>query len=535
MKKLSNNRLFVLLLTLMMTLSMSGFALEAAFAAEEDGNVEAVQEVNEVVESDETEAENPSGPEQATEAEESAELPDAGEVEPADAALEEALGEEIVQDESNFRYAISHNIEVPPMLLNPWGGLLNLRDSLGEPHNGYAVVQGGCTDGTYAYYLLCSSSNHHGRIAKIRISDNAVVATSGVLNTWHGNGMTYDSKRNQLVVIAREDRKQEITAIDANSLTIVRQENVKYSYYPSAAHPNYFTEKQKSQGLAAIAYNEKFDCYIALQRSYHNLIVFDPDTYEAIGLIKTTISAQYPGTYQAMDADDQYVYLLLSPYDSTQPNNVILAIDWNCEKLLDVANHKADFVDEGWYCGSEKTADGKWDRLPTAAITISGVHEGENIYHTTDAEGVEHFYLSSYYSHKEYKWVTKKVPYQVKWKKVKKKVKWKQVKKKYKKKVWVNGKKVKKTFYKYVWKYKKKKVWVYKTKYKNATVQELDYYGRENYVYNLGVILGDKIPLPEPPEEKQQEEQTPEQNQEQNPEQEPEENQPTGIDDIITE
>ena len=102
---------------------------------------------------------------------------------------------------------------------------INLRPMLGEGNSGYSIVQGGCTDGKYAYYLMVSGSTQHGRVLKVRMKDKKVVKRSEVLNTWHGNGMTYDSKRKRLVVIARENRKQEITCIDAKTLKITKQQN----------------------------------------------------------------------------------------------------------------------------------------------------------------------------------------------------------------------------------------------------------------------------------------------------------------------
>lgn len=275
----------------------------------------------------------------------------------------------------------------------------NLTSMINEKNNGYAVVQGGCTDGTYAYYLMVSTATQKGRVLKVKLSNNQVAARSGILNTWHGNGMTYDSKRNKLVVIAREHRKQEITVIDANTLRITRQGNVKYNNYANAGSDS-FNKTHQEQGLAAIAYVPKYDCYIVLQRVYHNLMIFDPDTFEAIGMVRTDITSLYPGTYQAMDADEKYVYLLLSPYNrngKVQQYNVIVALDWNSENLLPVVNASKSkdpkYVAKPWYCNNN--GSGK----PDAAIRLNTPYEAENIYHTTDKLGREHFYLSEYYGH----------------------------------------------------------------------------------------------------------------------------------------
>ena len=309
------------------------------------------------------------------------------------AADKEETVEQVSFDESAYRRLKSHKVHAVKLKGN-------LTSMIKEKSSGYAVVQGGCTDGKYAYYLMVSSATQHGRVLKVRIKDKKVVSRSKVLNTWHGNGMAYDSKRKKLVVIAREHRKQEITLIDAKTLKVTRQENVKYKYYKNAKSG--LTKEHQEQGLGAIAYVEKYDCYIALEKTYHNLLIFDPDTFQAIGFVRTDITEKYPGTYQGIDADEKYVYFLLSACTenySKQPYNLILALDWNSEKLLPVVNaggKSPKYVKKSWRCGNKKT--GK----PDAVIRIDTKHEAENIYHTVDKKGREHFYLSEYYSHLGY-------------------------------------------------------------------------------------------------------------------------------------
>lgn len=283
----------------------------------------------------------------------------------------------------------------------------SLRVLLKEQSGGYSVVQGSCTDGKYAYYLMVSSYTQKGRVLKLRIKDNKVMARSKILNTWHGNGMAYDSKRKKLVVIAREARKQEITLIDAKTLKITRQQNVKYSYYKNAGSDSISKTHQK-KGLAAIAYCKKFDCYIALEREVHDLLIFDPDSLEAVGMARTKINGNYPGTFQGMDADEKYVYLLLSPYYDkkiVQPYNLILAIDWNSEYLLPLvtttAEGKMDYIEKRWYCNNDHSGS------PDAVIRINTKHEAESIYHTTNSKGKEHFYLAEYYGRLVYNKKTK--------------------------------------------------------------------------------------------------------------------------------
>ena len=379
--------------------------------------------------------------------------------------------------------------------LNMANGQPDLRTYAGQKPGGYAVSQGGCTDGRYAYILLVSSSTQHGRVAVIDLKNNSLVKVSATLNTWHGNGMTYDSRRKQLVVIARDEadkgvyRKQEITCIDADPesptfLTIIpgRQRNLGYSYF--ANDTTYFDADQRSKGLGSIAYSAKYDVYIANQRNYHNFIIIDPESLQAIGLVNTTIIAKFPGAFQAMDADDQYAYLLLSAC-SSRNSNIFIALDWNSNMMVDSDGHRKEYVPGAWYC-INGTVNGA--ASPVAVYTVNTKYEAENIFHTTDANGNTHFYLTEYFANQQYKYVSKQKKYKVKWKKVKKKVRVK-VKKKKKvkwKKVHGKWKYKKKTVYKYKW--KTKKVWKYKWKTKTIKVKTPDYKDRKDYIYDLGVI-----------------------------------------------
>jgi hypothetical protein len=308
-------------------------------------------------------------------------------------AESEAVSDQPVVSEHVWKNRKSRSIR--PEKLYFANGRDNLREYIKQKNGGYAVVQGGCTDGKYAYYLMISTETQHGKIAKVRMRDGKLIKVSKVLNVWHGNGMTYDSKRKQLVVTSRDEpdrkvyRKQEITCINAKTLKIIksRQKKVRYTYF-RGDHRN-FTPAYRRCGLASIAYSPKYDVYIADQRIAHNLIIIDPDTFEAIGMVRTKIIRKYPAVYQGMDADDQYAYLLLSSDGRKQKKNLIIALDWHANVLVDRHGHKRQYVPEVWKCRNSAK--------PAAVYTIKTPHEAENIYHTTDDSGRTHVYMSEYY------------------------------------------------------------------------------------------------------------------------------------------
>lgn len=387
-----------------------------------------------------------------------------------------------------LQYRDLNSGSISPGALTFGNGSTDLRGYAGQSAGGYAVAQGGATDGQYAYILLVSSGNQYGRLAKVSVSNpSGLAAVSDTLPTTHGNGITYDSRRNRIVVIGRDDagtgryKRQEITVIDAANFSTLIQRNLDYSNY--SGDTSYFTPKQQDKGLGAIAYSPKYDVYIAKQRDHNNLIVIDPDTLKAIGLIMTRVN-QHGGSGQAMDGDDQFVYMLKSSYGSSN-TNVLFALDWNGNEMLNDEGYRKAFVPGLWACihGKETAQGSLTPRTPVAMYYINTPYEAENTFHIFDSNGGMHFYMTEYNPNQQY--TSAQQAYQAKWKKVKKKVRVR-VKKKKKVKKKVNGKwkKVKVTYYKYKW--KKKKVWLYKTKYR--TVQVPTYKERLDYIYDLGVF-----------------------------------------------
>lgn len=363
----------------------------------------------------------------------------------------------ILFNESDYSYLNSFSVR-------PKKVKINLRTKLKEGKSGYNIVQGGCSDGTYAYYLLIKKSNDKGRILKVRISDTKVIKKSGVLNIKHGNGMACDTKNNRLAISGNGKKRNKLALVDASSLKLTKNVKISYTYLKYSSGWNVKKANGKYHGLAAITYIKKYDIYIGLQKTTHDLLVINSD-FKVVAFISTNVNSMYPGLYQGIDADEKYVYLLLSPYNNTQPNNIMLVLDYNTEKLLDVINGEVSYVTKSYKCNNYFNGN------PDAVIRLNNPNEAENIYHVP-VNGKNHFFVSEYKNKAKYHWVKKKKKVKVKWKKVTKKVKVKTITK--------SGK-VK-------YKYKKKKVWKYKKKWKKVKVYEFHYYKKDGYVYDLGTF-----------------------------------------------
>ena len=70
-----------------------------------------------------------------------------------------------------------------------------------------------------------------------------------------------------------------------------------------------------------------------MQRRDRNIIIYDAETLKAKAAALTVFESSYTGCFQSVDADDTYVYFLLSPYGSGQPRNIER---WLRDNMIDV-------------------------------------------------------------------------------------------------------------------------------------------------------------------------------------------------------
>lgn len=181
--------------------------------------------------------------------------------------------------------------------------------------DGYFVMQGGCTDGTYAYCILEGQSvvvdgtmqaTAH-KIFKIDMSTWEIIAESKPLLLGHGNSITYNSKINQLIVSNYSPDPKEITFVDPNSLTIVGN-------------------KILNQNITGIAYNAAHDQYVVANGSAQ-FSILDAEFNEVAYIEGHYINM---GT-QDIDCDDNYIYVGNSGVVSNPGVEVVKVYDWNGE------------------------------------------------------------------------------------------------------------------------------------------------------------------------------------------------------------
>lgn len=310
------------------------------------------------------------------------------------------------------------------------GKYSDLRTAANLPMYSCDVMQGACTDGTYAYCAMIDKTNEkagRGKIVKLRLSDGRIVKVSGYVKFDHANDMTYNSRAGQLAVVHCTTHKMRISTIDPNTLTIRKSVDVKIPGSLQGATSN---QLKSISGISGIAYSAERNQYVVYLSKSHDFLVLNAN-FAPIRYIDIK-STKY--MYQGMDATEDYIMVTQSPNSSSQTYNIISIYTW----------------------------DGKHHRT----VNVKRGHEIESLFHVGSQ-----FYATFYHAYNQtaYKYKTQYVTKKVKWKKVngKWKYKYKKVKVKWKK-VKVKGK--------WKWKYK------YKTKKVKVPYQQ---HVRAAYVYKL--------------------------------------------------
>ena len=176
--------------------------------------------------------------------------------------------------------------------------------------NGFTAAQGAATDGTYFYNVLKKKVGEVETdiIVKSRYADFSEVLVSKEMPLDHANDMTYDSKRNLLVIPNMLGKI--ITRIDPETLTVHSQVDAPLPGTPWA-----------------IAYNAARDSYVVAAGG--RLCITDENFKPKTSF--PTVSSSKKQVGQGMDADDHFIYMPLSPSSEEGGNkyNVIMVYDWD--------------------------------------------------------------------------------------------------------------------------------------------------------------------------------------------------------------
>ena len=199
---------------------------------------------------------------------------------------------------------------------------LELREAAGQEVFGYDTVQGSCYYGGFVYYILENRYAGRCKIVKLQLATRKVVKVSEPLNLHHGNGMTFNYCKNEIVVAHSTGSPKTVSVINPFTLKIKYNKKiiVPKNFGLSKGAPKY-------TGFGAIAYNGAHNGYVILLRGSrnHNLVILDAN-FRPVKYMKLKVKINQ--TVQAIDSYGEYI-LAAQSSSSGRPWNNLLVYDWN--------------------------------------------------------------------------------------------------------------------------------------------------------------------------------------------------------------
>lgn len=183
------------------------------------------------------------------------------------------------------------------------GKAFNVRTAAKQKLYGYDTVQGCCANNGMLYATLYNRKVEKCKIAKVRLSDMTVVKVSKPLRIYHGNSLTYNTKKGYIVAACCNVKTKRVVAISPKTLAVKWYKTIRLGSgvknLPSGIRRGY-------AGINAIAYNEKHDCYYARLKKYGDYIKLN-SSLKPIRYIKSESKKTWL-LYQAVESNGYYIY-----------------------------------------------------------------------------------------------------------------------------------------------------------------------------------------------------------------------------------
>lgn len=181
--------------------------------------------------------------------------------------------------------------------------------SIAAPTADIITVQGGCIVGDYGYQAFMrrdggsDQANNHCMILKYDAKTGEVVKQSEILQLNHVNDITYNSRRDCLVVVHNAPFANLLTYINPDTLERIDTFAIDEFIY-------------------SIAYNAKRDQYVVGISGGQTFKLLDADFNALTEAFKPSdLTASY--TTQGASCDDDYIYFVLAD------PNAIMVYDWD--------------------------------------------------------------------------------------------------------------------------------------------------------------------------------------------------------------
>ena len=211
---------------------------------------------------------------------------------------------------------------------------------------GHSILEGSCSDGTCSYYLLARESTKTCIIVKIRQSDRTLIKVSGALPLDHGNDMTYDKAKKQLLIIhSTGDDPKRLTKVDPSTLKVLTATHVSI---PTKLAGGSLKNSLEATAFSAIAYSDKRKSYAVLLSHNYNFVILNSDLRPTRYV---TVNKKLNYTIQGIDATDDYILIAQSPKKKSQ-YNILTVYTWNGKFVCRMNVKKGYEIESVYHIGS---------------------------------------------------------------------------------------------------------------------------------------------------------------------------------------
>ncbi len=226
--------------------------------------------------------------------------------------------------------------------------VFELRAQSGQKMFQYDTLQGSCTDGKFAYYLMYNRKTVNCKIVKVRRSNLEVEQVSGALDVAHGNDMTYDSRKNRLVIVhsTGADPKR-LTSVDPKTLGVIESRHVQI---PKKLAGGSIADAAGATAFSGVAYSKGRRQYAVLLSHNYNFVVLDGEL-DPVRYVKAGKKNNY--VVQGIDATDDYILVAQSPKTSKQKYNIITVYDWDGNYISRINAKKGYEIESIYHVGSK--------------------------------------------------------------------------------------------------------------------------------------------------------------------------------------
>ena len=221
----------------------------------------------------------------------------------------------------NWKPPKKKNVTVKMVRLTRDGKRFELRKAARQTLYKYDTIQGACADNGYIYYTMYNRDVEKCKIVKVRIKGRKVVKVSKALKVQHGNSLTYDTRRDRLVVAHGDGGTWKISLLNPKTLKVTAVKRLKLpkkvSGMPKKVHRQF-------NGITAIAYNARRDVYVARLKDEHNFLILT-NKFKIKRYLK--VAGKSDMVCQGLDSYGDYTLEALS-FNKKYRYNLIVIRNW---------------------------------------------------------------------------------------------------------------------------------------------------------------------------------------------------------------